>query len=483
MKRIYKIQQPLIFLLIFIILSFSSCKDKDDILPLEGDAKINTWIKEIMDQAYLWLEDMRTPIAISSKPENYFESLLFRPTDRFSAIFPDYQELIKSLQGVSKEAGYEIFVARESSQNNNVVAYVTYIKRGSPADLAGLKRGDMITRINGMRLTLENYQDLLRQRSEPHSISPFRFDTQTDGFVAINHMDLNTLELSENPNFMDTVYTINNQKIGYVVYHFFAPGTTGQPNIYDNQMDQIFADFKSQGINHLILDLRYNSGGAVSSAVNLASLIAPGVGENDILSKVQYNSFLSGFDQFKNVTRKFKTKSQNLGPILSDNRVYVITSNRTASASELIINGLKPYMNVFMVGDVTVGKNVGSVALEDEDNPDNKYGILPIVFRDANKNGESDFANGFIPNIGAREITQKWLLPFGDTEEYLLKVTINRILGNPPIDGDSRIQSIDRVEIGSSLESKPRSGLIIDDNSEIRSILTKNIGSREPVKK
>ena len=282
---------------------------------------------------------------------------------------------------------------------------------------------------------------------------------------------------------MDTVYTINNQKIGYVVYHFFAPGTTGQPNIYDNQMDQIFADFKSQGINHLILDLRYNSGGAVSSAVNLASLIAPGVGENDILSKVQYNSFLSGFDQFKNVTRKFKTKSQNLGPILSDNRVYVITSNRTASASELIINGLKPYMNVFMVGDVTVGKNVGSVALEDEDNPDNKYGILPIVFRDANKNGESDFANGFIPNIGAREITQKWLLPFGDTEEYLLKVTINRILGNPPIDGDSRIQSIDRVEIGSSLESKPRSGLIIDDNSEIRSILTKNIGSREPVKK
>jgi carboxyl-terminal processing protease len=483
MKRITKNLSPALLLSLFIVLMFSSCKDKEDALPLEGDAKINTWIKAIMDQAYFWLEDMRTPIALTSEPEKYFESLLFRPTDRFSAIFPDYQQLIKSLQGVSKEAGYEILLARESSQNNNVVAYVTYIKKGSPADLAGLKRGDMITRINGARLTLDNYQELLRQRSEPHSISPFRFDTQTDGFVAIDHMNLTTLELSENPNFLDTVYTVNNEKIGYVVYHFFAPGTDAQPNIYDNQMDQIFADFKSKGINHLILDFRYNSGGAVSSAVNLASLIAPGVGENDVLSKVQYNSFLSGFDQFKNNTRNFRTKAQNLGPILKDNRLYVITSNRTASASELIINGLKPYMDVFMVGDITVGKNVGSVALEDEDNPDNKYGILPIVFRDANKNGESDFGNGFIPNIGAREITQKWLLPFGDTEEYLLRVTINRILGNPPIDGDARIQISDKVDIGSSLESKPRFGLIIDDNSDIKSILSKNTGYKEPSKK
>ncbi|WP_194974457.1 S41 family peptidase [Aquiflexum lacus] len=470
MKRSYKNLFPTIFLLTFTLLNFSSCKDKEEVLPPEPDAqvKINTWIKDVMDQAYFWLEDMRTPIAIKSEPEKYFESLLFRPTDRFSVIYPDYQELINSLQGVSKEAGYEIILARESNQNNNVIAFVTYIKKGSPADLSGLKRGDMITRINGARLTLENYQELLSQRSEPHSISPFRFDQATDEFVAIAHIDLTTLELAENPNFLDTVFTINNEKIGYVVYHFFAPGTN---NAYDNEMDQIFADFKAEGINHLILDFRYNSGGFVNSAINLASLIAPGVGENDILSRVQYNSFLSGFDDFKNVTRKFKTKSQNLGPILTDNRVYVITSNRTASASELIINGLKPYMDVFMVGDVTVGKNVGSIPLEDEDNPDNKYGILPIVFRDANKNGESDFANGFIPNIGAREITQKWLLPFGDTNEYLLKTTLNRILGNPPIDEDARIQLIDRINVGSSLDSKSRFGLIIDNETDIKSIL------------
>lgn len=468
MDRVTKNLSSTILLSFIFILIFSSCKDKEEVLPPEPDAKINTWIKEVMDQAYFWLEDMRMPIAISSEPEKYFESLLFRPTDRFSVIYPDYQELLKSLQGVSKEAGYEITLARESNQNNNVIAYVTYIKKGSPADLSGLKRGDMITRINGARLTLENFQDLLRQRSEPHSVTPFRFNPEVDEFVALAHIDLTTLELSENPNFLDTVFTINNQKIGYVVYHFFAPGTN---NAYDNEMDRIFADFKGEGINHLILDFRYNSGGFVSSAINLASLIAPGVGENDILSIVQYNSFLSGFDDFKNVTRKFRTKSQNLGPILTDNRVYVITSNRTASASELIVNGLKPYMDVFMIGDVTVGKNVGSIPLEDEDNPDNNYGILPIVFRDANKNGESEFANGFVPNIGAREITQKWFLPFGDTNEYLLKTTLNRIFGNPPIDEDARIKLIDRINVGSSLESKSRYGLIIDNETNIQSIL------------
>jgi carboxyl-terminal processing protease len=460
MKKIH------LLLMLVALMVLNACQEKIE-PEISPTAAINNWIQEVMDQVYFWLDDMRRPVSIESDPENYFESLLFRPTDKFSAIYPDYQELINSLQGVSLEAGYEILLARESQTNNNVIAFISYIKQGSPAETAGLKRGDRIERINGERMTLDNYQNLLRKRSENHSVTAFRFDPETNTYKPLPEFSLGVMEIAEDPNFLDSIYMVNNEKVGYVIYHFFAPGTTQNPTVYNDKMDEIFGRFKAEGINHLILDFRYNGGGFVSSAINLGSLIAPNVTGQDVFSKRVFNSFLSGFEDFQNVETKFVAKSENLGPILKGNRVYVITSGRTASASELIINGLKPYMDVFLVGDITVGKNVGSIPLEDEDNPNNKYGILPIVFKDANKNGESEFSNGFNPNIQGRElINQNRLLPLGDIEELLLKLTLDHISGiSTP---DARLKTWDREIIGSSFESKIRFGQLIETESNLK---------------
>jgi len=439
-----------------------SCQREDELPRVDpsSNAAANRWIFNVMEQVYLWLDNMGTPISEDSDPEDYFESLLFRPTDRFSVIYPDYQELINSLNGISLDAGYEFNLYRESQGSTHVIAEVSYIKKNSPASLVDLRRGDWITHINGTRLTDTNFRDLLAQISSQHTLRYSRFNPESGSFEEMPQVSLTPVQLAENPNFLDSVYTINGEKIGYVVYHFFAPGPGENSTVYDDEMDQIFGQFKAEGIQHLIVDFRYNGGGFASSARNLASLIAPGVDNTDIFSKTKYNSFLTeNVADLRNVQTAFLNKAENLGPILKGNRVYILTSSRTASASELIINGLKPYMDVFLIGDVTTGKNVGSSAFEDDENPQNTYGILPIISQSFNSLDQSDYSEGFQPNILARESSER-LLPFGDINEQLLRKAIEQITGTP---SGTRIEQLDRIDLGSTLDLKVRAGKMIEE--------------------
>ncbi|PRY87020.1 S41 family peptidase [Mongoliibacter ruber] len=456
----------------FIIVAFIAfaCQEKEDPVDVDDEivvsknGEINQWIQRLMDQGYYWLEDMKNPIDINSDPEDYFEALLFRPTDRYSEIFPNYDVIANSLQGIRRQAGYEFLLARESQNNENVLAFISYVKNGSPAKDAGLRRGDVITQINGSTLNLSNFQTLLRTISDSHTLSYLRFNEEEDQYEPQPEVSLQTIQLSENPNFLDTIYTVENQKIGYVVYHFFARGIPGQEDRYDNQMDEIFAKFKSEGINSLILDFRYNGGGSLASTLNLASLIAPNVTTQDVFLEQKYNSFLSQFEEFQDDKLEFLSKSQNLGPILNGNRVYILTSGRTASASEMIINGLKPYMDVKLIGTTTEGKNVGSALLQDTENSENDYGMLPIITMLFNSNGESDFIEGFEPDIEAIELTQRFLAPLGDTREYMLSLALQDITGVSSV--NARRGQEQRIPLGDSFEKKAFTGKIIYENFE-----------------
>lgn len=449
-------------LLLSLIVFGWSCKDKDDTDPVvepSSEIAINNWILDVMDEVYYWLDDLGTPIADDSDPEDYFEALLNRPTDRFSVIYPDYQELINNLNGITLEAGYEFQLYLESQGSTNVIAEISYVKKGSPAESAGLVRGDIITHINSTRITTENYRDLLSEIESQHSVTYLSLNPTSQVYEQQPPITLETVQLSENPNFIDTVYTIDGQKIGYFMYNFFAPGPDGSTTTYDDQTDEIFAKFKSENIKHLILDFRYNGGGYVSSAINLASLIAPSVTTADIFSKTKYNSFLmQEIPELRDVKTGFKAKTQNLGPILEGNKIYILTSGRTASASELIINGLKPYMDVVLIGDVTYGKNVGSIPFEDEENDENPYGILPIVSQSFNSLDQSDYTTGFVPNISKKESSER-LRPLGDVTELLLRTALEQITGTP---SSGRFQTLDRKDIGSTLDRKIRSGVMIE---------------------
>lgn len=447
-----------------------SCSE-DDVSP-KGSAKneanqyVNSWIQENMSYWYLWNNELPTDVDKNLEPETYFDKLL-HPNDRFSWIQEDYEELLNSLQGISREAGYEFALFREKEGSDNVIMRVVYTKPESPAAEAGLNRGDAVSMINGKQITVGNYQSLLQEIRESHTLTYKPLILEEERFGEAKTISLSTIQYTENPNYLHKVISVEDRKIGYYVYNFFASGTNRQPGRYDSEMDEVFAGFKSSGITDLVIDLRYNSGGSESAARNLASLIGVGVSESKVFLKRRYNdevqkAILGDPDLGPDfLESRYKTKTANVGSQLASGRVYILTSSRTASASELIINSLKPFMDVFLIGDNTVGKNVGSISLYEEKDPKNTWGMQPVVVKVYNSLDASDYDDGFAPQISYQE-NSAILYPLGDIREGMLKLAIEEITGTSSF---SRRIEAGPTAVGHSLDLKRRTSVLVMDES------------------
>ncbi len=441
--------------------------------PENPNLYVNTWIQEEMDFWYLWKSEFPADPDETQNPDDYFSSIL-SSKDRFSWIQDDYLELLASLQGVSNDTGHEIRYLNDAENPGNVIGQILYVKPGSPSDLAGMQRGDLITHVNGTLMTSSNYRDLNSDMNSSHDIEFIRYSFETDEFSTLGPVSINPIQFSENPNFLDTIFNYEGAKIGYYVYNQFSSGPTSADQSYVTEMDAIFQNFRSQRIDHLIVDLRYNPGGAITVATNLGSLIGSGVGSQDVFALRQYNADLQelilndaslGSNFLEN---KFEFKSANVGGLID--KVYVLTGYRTASASELLINGLRPFMEVFMIGDTTVGKNQASVSLFEENDPNNTWGIQPIVASIGNSLGESDYEDGLFPHIADQDLSRK-LYPLGDIRENLLSLAIENITGVFP----ARIRRVDDDTRAMTQPNDPRlnAPVLLDD--ELSDLLLKEL--------
>jgi carboxyl-terminal processing protease len=452
----------------------ASCKTDEDVVPAtttttpgsttqpapSTDLAVNKWILESLQTYYYWNDKLPANPNLSQAPEQFFLSLLYDRNntanlqrDRFSWIDASATELVASLNGESLSTGIEFKVFLRTSGGEDVIGKVLYVLPNSPAQRAGIKRGDFFYQVNGQRLTRANYGNLLYG-----NVSAYTF-----GMLAISNnqlvdsnvtRQLTATVLQEDPVYLDSVYTIGAKKIGYIVYNQFVPGPNGSNSTaYDQKLDNIFGKFKAQGVNELVLDLRYNPGGYVSSASKLASLIVKGAKAGDVFAEKRWNPILTA--ELKKQSNsdgyfydRFVTKANNIGANLS--RVYVLTTDGTASASELIINGLKPYMTVNTIGGTTYGKNVGSITLSDAP-AGTKWGMQPIVSRSFNKVGQSDYWQGFTPTVAASEPLV--LKPLGDLSETFLNEAIFQISGTRTARRAAEVQMTTEA-IGSSISRK-----------------------------
>lgn len=347
-----------------------------------------------------------------------------QPLDRFSFV-TTIEESNGIQTGQDKDLGF--FIKAGSIDQvlpyDSVYWYVTYVYDQSTAGAAGVKRGWIINKINGTQIGYDQPSvDILNNIFFGTATSAnFEF-LKPDGNTST--ASLSKTSFQANSVLYKNVIVNGANKIGYLVFNQFfdAPSRAELANAFNY--------FQSQGITDLVVDLRYNPGGSTATQDTLADLIAPLAADNQKMYTYQFNQqlqqgnfpLLKTKPGFGNVSFAEDINTVNYAKAgnLNLSRVFFIVTGSTASASELLMNNLKPYMSVKIIGDTTYGKPVGFFPIEIA----SKYAIYPISFRTINSAGNADYYKGFAPdNLVPDGVDKDW----GDVTEPSLASAIKYI--------------------------------------------------------
>ena len=422
----------LFFFGLFVSLGFfTQCSDDPTGVGSEY-LEVNSWIQNQMSNYYYWNFVIPRMAPGNLPPEQFFEEILYT-TDEFSYMTDDAENLLNELSGSQYSSGFSPAILSFSDQDQ-LFMVVKYVYPDSPAQLAGLERGDIILSVNGQTLNSANYQELLQiNGTVTYGLGSYSLDEETQ---QANITDLDSVIsvrkeiLQLDPVITTKVIETGGKRIGYLFYAQFIDGTA---NLFINGLNERLAELKAQQIDELVIDLRYNPGGRITAASQFANALVPleTVQNKDIFVEFEYNSLLENFYQSTD-----EVDSENLflrfqeGPVsMGLERIYVLTTNQTASASELLIHGLKPYMEVITVGSNTLGKYYGSFVITGTfQSPPVYYAILPVTLKYLNANQESDFIDGLEAQVGASEniLSPK---PLGDPTDPLLEAAISDMMG------------------------------------------------------
>ncbi len=422
-------------------LIFSSCKDDEILNNQVGDDTVNGWIYSTMKKEYLWNDEIRdfTKYNTEADPETFFSSLISSNEKKqsssgyqycYSYIEEDDTKLITH-NGLSY--GIHFINYRISNYSTRLISRILYVIPGSPADKAGIKRGDFIMSINGTNISSSNYYSLISGGATNFQI--YRGILVPDEAADIigtselweTYNVTSAVKIEVNPILSESVFEYNNIKVGYLNYLQFSMGTDGiANNIYTEELKNTFLNFKNAGVDEFILDLRYNGGGYLEVARTLASMIVPTKHLNNVFCTLKFNDSNSS----KNSTIKFNYSLKDYN--INVSRVYILTTYATASASEAVLNGLaaSDYMEVIQIGETTEGKNLGSIEYKSDKYP---WVLHPIVSSIANADGYGEYYDGITPlnsdYIYDETESNTYLGQFGEIDDPMVELALLDMTG------------------------------------------------------
>jgi len=356
--------------LVVLTISLYSC-EKHETDPIDNTTNkdsVNRFVNELMHYWYFWNESVPNVKYLTySEPQELMNDLMYSK-DHWS--FIEKTEVIEATFGAGEEFGYGFYLGWDSQYNLRVI--ISY--KDSEAYKLGIRRGWIIDEIDDT--PVKNIQDFDNFfNSEPGSM---KFD-----FITSNN-EIKTITLSKETFYQNAVHNIktfdvNGKKTGYLAFQSFL-------DYSKDEFVNAFTTLKSEEIDELIIDLRFNGGGSVSIAEDMANILVPPGNEGKTFFSVKHNNIVKAYQD-----TSIAFESNNLNLNLS--RVFFITNEYSASASELIINGLKPYMYVYQIGDLTHGKPFVMYGFPFQD-----WLAYPVTAQSVNADGFGDYIDGLVPD-------------------------------------------------------------------------------------